>query len=47
MKNIKVGRRRTGAKTPVRQPSRTSCIDFKAALNADIFLVALHRLTDH
>lgn len=31
-KNIKVGRRRTGAGTLVRQPSRASCIDFKAAL---------------
>lgn len=31
-KNIKVGRRRTGAGTPVRQPSRVICIDFKAAL---------------
>lgn len=31
-KNIKVGRRRTGAGTPIRQPSRVSCIDFKAAL---------------
>lgn len=27
-----MGRRRTGAGTPVRQPSRVSCIDFKAAL---------------
>ena len=27
-----MGRRRTGAGTPVRQPSRASCIDFKAAL---------------